>query len=229
VEFPSTPGAYDETFNGQRDAVVARFSSDLSALNAGTFIGHNGWDRAFSCAVAPDGSIYAAGLTSSKKFPVTPGAHDTTYGGGGTYGGDVFLCRLDGDLSANPALMIDADEIPSASGGVVNFTLTGGEGNAQRNYLVLGSLSGTTPGFPLPGGFAVLPLNWDPFTDLVLLFFNTPAFESFLGALDGKGKAFAQISAPPLPGFGGTTMYYAYVLNNPFDFASNAVAIEIIP
>ena len=74
-----------------------------------------------------------------------------------------------------------------------------------------------------------MPLNWDIFTDIVLLFFNSRIFSDFMGTLDGKGQATATLNAPPVPGFIGITMFYAYVLNKPFDFASNAVAIEITP
>jgi hypothetical protein len=58
---------------------------------------------------------------------------------------------------------------------------------------------------------------------------NTPIFMDFLGALDASGTATAQVNAPPILGFAGVTMHYAYALNNPFDFVSNPVAIEIVP
>ena len=38
-EFPTLPGAYDETFNGQRNAFVAVFNPSGSALLASTVIG----------------------------------------------------------------------------------------------------------------------------------------------------------------------------------------------
>jgi hypothetical protein len=116
----------------------------------------------------------------------------------------------------------------SEQGGQVDFHLNAG--HAGRNYLLLGGLTGTSPGHPLPGGYATLPLNWDPFTDLVLLLLNTPLFADFLGQLDGSGMGTAQLNAPALPsGFVGSILYFAYCLNNPFDFVSNAVEIEIVP
>jgi len=42
--------------------------------------------------------------------------------------------------------------------GVVHFDLDAGVENAGRTYFLLGSLSGTSPGIPLPGGQATLPL-----------------------------------------------------------------------
>jgi hypothetical protein len=50
-----------------------------------------------------------------------------------------------------------------------------------------------------------------------------------MGILDASGTATAQLNAPPVPGFAGVTMHYAYALNNPWDFVSNPVAIEIVP
>jgi hypothetical protein len=38
----------------------------------------------------------------------------------------------------------------------------------------------------------------------------------------------AQLNVPPVPGFTGVTMHYAYALNNPWDFVSNLVAVEIV-
>jgi hypothetical protein len=90
-------------------------------------------------------------------------------------------------------------------------------------------VSGTDPGTPLPGGITTLPLNWDVFTDFVIALINTPVFLNFLGTLDVTGCAAAQMNAPPIPGFSGVTMHYAYALNNPWDFVSNPVAIEIVP
>jgi hypothetical protein len=74
-----------------------------------------------------------------------------------------------------------------------------------------------------------LPVNWDVFTDFVLALLNTYVFSNFLGTLDATGMATAQLNAPPIPGFAGITMHYAYALNNPWDFVSNPVAVEIVP
>lgn len=128
----------------------------------------------------------------------------------------------------NETLIADGTTVPE-TGGSVAFTLAAGASNGNRNYLMLGSVTGTAPGTPLPGGFAVLPLNWDAFTDLALLLANSPVFSGFMGKLDTGGGATATLNVPPLAGYAGTVMYYAYCINNPFDFASNPVEIEIVP
>jgi hypothetical protein len=121
-------------------------------------------------------------------------------------------------------------EISAATGGTVHFALAGDTMNAGRNYLLLGSVSGTAPGTDLPGGLETLRVNMDWFTDLELLLLGTPIFQDFLGTMDVWGNAAAQLNVPPLPPFtAGITMHYAYCCNSPFDFVSNPVAIEIVP
>jgi hypothetical protein len=126
------------------------------------------------------------------------------------------------------ALASDVTTLPEA-GGTATLNLFGYERNANRNYLVLGSVSGTSPGTPLPGGMATLPLNWDVFTGLTIDLANTPVFSNFLGVLGADGNATATLNLPPVPGTAGLKMYFAYALNNPWDVVSNPVTIEIVP
>jgi len=125
-------------------------------------------------------------------------------------------------------LALSAGHIQAGTGGIVDFVLNAGSENTLRNYLVLGGVTGTEPGFPLPGG-EILPLNWDAFTDAVMAWVNTPLFANFMGTLDELGMAAAQLNAPPIdPQFVGVVMHYSFCVNNPFDFVSNPVEIEII-
>jgi hypothetical protein len=127
------------------------------------------------------------------------------------------------------ALQASAFEISEATGGQVVFTLSADDGNAFRQYLILGSISGTSPGTPLPGGMVVLPLNWDLFSNLVMNLLNTGIFFNFMGSLNGNGDAFAIFNMGPVPGAAGLKITYAYALASPWDFASNAVEITIVP
>ena len=126
-------------------------------------------------------------------------------------------------------LVATGQTISAGTGGSVTFYLEGGPHNMNRNYLLLGGVTGTTPGTPLPGGFATLPINWDVFSSLSVLYANTSIFQNFFGTLDKEGKASAQFNLGALPGFGGTILHFAYALNMPFDYASNAVAVDILP
>jgi hypothetical protein len=140
----------------------------------------------------------------------------------GYFGDDSFSFSKKAHLETDTPTLSEA-------GGTVNFELDAEPDNANRNYILLGSVSGTEPGFALPGGMATLPLNWDAFTDVVLLLLNTPVFSDFLGVLDGNAQAAAQLYSGQLPpGYVGTILYFAYCLNGPFDFASNPVEIEIV-
>lgn len=127
-------------------------------------------------------------------------------------------------------LSADTETISASTGGQANFSLEAGSINGGRDYLLLGSVSGTYPGIPLPGGAATLPLNWDVFLSLVISLVNTPVFSNFMGTLDNAGSAAATFDTlGPVSGATGLIMHYAYALNAPWNFASNPVAIEIVP
>ena len=108
--------------------------------------------------------------------------------------------------------------------------LDAGSENAGRQYIILGSVTGTYPGTTLPGGLQV-PLNRDFFTDLMRQWINSTFFQEFYGTLDAEGQATATMYAPPavlLP-LSLRTLNLAYVLLGPADFASNAVPIQLVP
>lgn len=126
-------------------------------------------------------------------------------------------------------LWCDQDSIPASTGGTVEFSLSAGEQFAGRGYLLAGSMSGTSPGTPLPGGQVTIPLNRDWFTDYILANLNNAIFSSFLGTLDGTGRATAWLNTPPIPTWAGTTMHFAFATMNPYDFASIPLAVEIVP
>jgi hypothetical protein len=75
-QFPITPGAFDTTHNSLlEDGFVSRFNSDLTVLEASTFIGGDYEDYVWDLAVAQDGSaVYIVGRTGSSDFPTPPTA-----------------------------------------------------------------------------------------------------------------------------------------------------------
>jgi hypothetical protein len=97
--FPTTPGAYDTSYNGRGDIFVTRLSADGTALLWATFLGGTGHDAARGVALGAEGSPTVTGQTWSADFPATPGAYDTSYNGGG-YREDVFVARLSADGTA---------------------------------------------------------------------------------------------------------------------------------
>ncbi|MFH2000205.1 MAG: C25 family cysteine peptidase [Planctomycetota bacterium] len=128
------------------------------------------------------------------------------------------------------SLWADAYSIQVSTGKQVSLDIDAGAGNSGRPYLLLGTLSGTSPVYTLPGG-AVLPLNWDAFTDLLLAFLNTAVCQNFYNTLDGMGQATAALDTfgPLDPALIGETANFAFTLGNPFDFASNPIAITFEP
>ncbi len=90
TDFPTTPGAFDTTFDGGGDAFVTKLNATGSGLVYSTFLGGGSDDWGASIAVDATGSAYVTGYTFSTDFPTTPGAFDTSYNGGG----DAFVAKL---------------------------------------------------------------------------------------------------------------------------------------
>jgi fibronectin type 3 domain-containing protein len=83
ADYPTTNGAYDTTFNGgQFDLFVLRLNASGSPLDYSTFVGGSNFEFIGHIAVDASGNAYVTGMTVSNNFPTTPGAYDTTYGGG---------------------------------------------------------------------------------------------------------------------------------------------------
>ncbi|UJS17102.1 MAG: SBBP repeat-containing protein [Candidatus Jettenia sp.] len=94
--FPTTPGAYDTSFNGYRDIFVSKFNSDLTSLLASTYLGGPGENNNPSIAIDSGGNIYVTGWTYSSDFPITGGAYDTSSNGGS----DIFVSKLNSELTS---------------------------------------------------------------------------------------------------------------------------------
>jgi len=148
---------------------------------------------------------------------------------------DPRPCMGTADIGADEYIGIhpleaDSFSVSATLGGTVAFSLSGGMNHSGRNYIVLGSVTGTVPGTPLPGGAAILPLNWDAFTTLVLNFLNHPMCMQFLGTLDSNGEADAAWDTlGPIPSGAGLWVSFAYALNDPWDIVSNPIDVAIIP
>ena len=97
--FPTTPGAFDTTWNGGSpfgDAFVAKLGPAGSDLEYSTFLGGTDEDDANGIAVDSSGAAYVVGWTGdswtgSNDFPTTTGAFETAFAGLH----DVFITKLD--------------------------------------------------------------------------------------------------------------------------------------
>jgi hypothetical protein len=85
-DFPTTPGAFDTTFNGGTDIWVSKLSPDGANLLYSTFLGGSRYDDGYATALDAKGVVYITGATGSEDFPTTPGAFDTSLDGPGNDG-----------------------------------------------------------------------------------------------------------------------------------------------
>jgi hypothetical protein len=102
-DFPTTAGAYDESFNSiafTNDGWVARISADGSAVLWSTVLGGILRDELRGVALDSQGRAVVAGLSGSTDFPVTAGAYDESYNGDSASETDAVLARLSADGSA---------------------------------------------------------------------------------------------------------------------------------
>jgi hypothetical protein len=89
-DFPTTPGAYDTTYNGYEDVFVTILNPTGTSLTYSTYIGGTDGDIGTGVVVDNDGYTYITGETFSSDFPTTPDAYDTTYNGAS----DVFMTKI---------------------------------------------------------------------------------------------------------------------------------------
>jgi hypothetical protein len=86
--FPTTPDAYDTTYNGGGDGCVSRFNADGTRVWS-TYLGGSLTEVLWHIAIDAAGDICVAGFTSSTNFP-TPNGYDTSINGGG----DAFVVKF---------------------------------------------------------------------------------------------------------------------------------------
>ncbi len=201
IDFPTTPGAFDNTFGGgsvyKMDVFVLRLNATGSALIYSTFLG--GTDDDFSAAIALDnaGNATVTGSTDSLNFPTTPGAFDTTHSGSSPgsngLGEEAFVTRLNATGSALLySTFLGAGEPDYARGLALD-----GNGNA-----VITGATGSTD-FPTTPGAYDTTYNGgglDVFVTQLNSAGNALLYSTFLGgnwndvgrsvALDGAGYAF---------------------------------------
>lgn len=96
ADFPATPGAYDTSYNGNRDIYVSKLSGDLTSLIASTFLGTSSGETGNCVVVNHGGDVTVTGFTWSPRYPATPGVYDTSHNGGS----DVCVSRLSADLTS---------------------------------------------------------------------------------------------------------------------------------
>jgi hypothetical protein len=125
-DFP-TLNAYNETYGGDSDAFVAKFSADGDLVWA-TFLGGSLLDYGYGIAVGSDGSFFVTGITQSFNFP-TKNAFDSTLSVTVSTDTDAFITKF----SSNGALLWS-----SYLGGNLDDRAFGIEVDADGNCFVSG-------------------------------------------------------------------------------------------
>jgi ankyrin repeat protein len=107
IDFPITPGVYDETQNGNSDTYIMKMDRDLSEVMLSTFIGGSRSERWNRLTTDGAGNIYLASYTLSSDFPTTDDAAFPTFSGIiedeeenlNTSLRDAFIIKFDKNLS----------------------------------------------------------------------------------------------------------------------------------
>ncbi|MEZ5964209.1 MAG: M1 family metallopeptidase [Planctomycetota bacterium] len=141
---------------------------------------------------------------------------------------DQWVLRsLTAGTYAVPFFAADAESIDVVAGGASGLHLDLGAAQANRPYLVVTGLSGTTPGTNVFG--LQVPVNFDLMTNAALGLVNTTLFQSFFGNLDTQGMGDASFVLPAGLGASlrGADLAFAAVLVDRFDFASRALTVAL--
>ena len=108
IDFPITPGVYDETQNGNSDTYILKIDSNLSEVLLSTFIGGSRSERWNRMTTDGEGKIYLACYTLSADFPTTEDAAFKKFSeviedkeeNLNTSPRDAFIIKIDKNLSA---------------------------------------------------------------------------------------------------------------------------------
>ncbi len=186
VDFPTTTGAYDTSWNGAQNAFVTKLAANGASLLYSTYLGGSGIggtgpDYGNAIALDRDRNAYVTGIAYSTDFPTKPGSYDTTHNGG----------LFDGFVSK-----IDPTALGTAS--LVYSTYLGGSGSDQAfdiavdrnsNAYVTGFTNSTD--FPTtPGAFQTTGNSGDAFVTKLNAAGSGLEYSTYLGpAANGSGIA----------------------------------------
>ena len=92
VNFPTTWGAFDTSYNYSGDSFVLKLNAAGSGLAYASFLGGTKSDVGNAVAVDAEGSATITGETDSWDFPTTPGAFDSSCSG--YYCSDAFVVKV---------------------------------------------------------------------------------------------------------------------------------------
>lgn len=173
--FPTTSGAFDESFNGgvdnpvhdPADAFITKLSSDGSRLIYSTYLGGSGQDIGRAIHLHPTGEVVIAAGTESRDFPTTPDALLPENPGGRNHG---YIAKL----SADGSHLIFSTYLGTTNSSN-EYIFSVAEDN-RRNYWFAGSTKGTDW-----GSLTITPDAFQPER-------SSGQVEMFVGKLSLDGK-----------------------------------------
>jgi hypothetical protein len=190
ADFPTTFGAFDTTYNGNRDAFVTKLNPAGSALVYSTLIGGFESDGGNDIAVDTSGNAYVTGNTISSSFPTTAGAFDTVHNADDIF--EVFVTKLNTSGSA-----------------LVYSTFLGGSGGSSAGGIAVDTsgsayVAGTASSADFPTTVGAFDTTHNGSGDVFVTKLNpsgsAPLYSTFLGgssndvgngiALDTAGSAY---------------------------------------
>lgn len=152
-DFPTTPGAFDTSYNGNWDAFVVKLNSTGSALAYGTFLGGNYTEVGRGIAVDGNRTVSLTGWTDSSNFPTTPGAFDRTCGTDGNCNAD------DSPFGYEDAFVVKLN----ATGSALTYAtfLGGGDNDVGLDLAVDGNGAAYLTGWTQSSNFPTTPGAFD--------------------------------------------------------------------
>ncbi len=123
------------------DAFVTEIAAGGKSFPFSTYLGGSGSQQiAHGVTIDPNGDIDVVGTTNASDFPVTAGAFQTAYGGGG----DAFIAQLaipSGGLTLSPGAISFAAQPVGSSSAAKTLTLA----NSGSSSITIASITATAP------------------------------------------------------------------------------------
>lgn len=175
VNFPTTSGIFDSTYNLNTDIFLSKLSNKGESLLQSTYIGGSQYDYSISdLAIDSTDAIYIAGMTYSNDFPTTLNSFDDTFNGVLNGEKDIFFLKISSNLSTLIA--------SSYFGGLGDEVCHDLEIDSMGDLFITGYVGGSA-NFPLTSGSFSTTFNGslDSFVSKVSTNYSNLLFSTYVG------------------------------------------------